>query len=166
VREIVVPLLLWFVAIGCGLLAGLYFAFSAFVMRALGRIDQASGITAMNAINIDIVRSPFMPLFLGTTLASAILAVVGVFRLGEPGAAAMLAGGVLYVVGMFVVTMIFNVPLNDTLAAADPAGTEVASLWARYLKEWTFWNHVRTVASTAACALFIAALAADQSVFD
>ncbi|MGY3607946.1 MULTISPECIES: anthrone oxygenase family protein [unclassified Bradyrhizobium] len=159
--EIVVPILLWFAAIGCGLLAGLYFAFSTFVMRALGRIERASAIAAMNAINVDIVRSPFMPLFLGTTLVSAILAALAVFRLGEPGAAAMLAGGVLYVVGMFVVTMIFNVPLNNALAAADPASTEAASLWMRYLKEWTFWNHVRTIASTAACALFIAAIAAD-----
>ncbi|WP_456640319.1 anthrone oxygenase family protein [Bradyrhizobium sp. USDA 10063] len=155
------PILLWFSALGCGLMAGLYFAFSTFIMGALGRIGQASGIAAMNAINVDIVRSLFMPLFLGTTLVSAILALVAVFRLGEPGALAMLAGGVVYVVGMFVVTMIFNVPLNNALADADPASTEAASLWARYLKEWTFWNHVRTVASTAACALFIAAIAAD-----
>jgi uncharacterized membrane protein len=161
VREIVVPFLLWFSAIGCGLLAGLYFAFSAFVMRALGRIDRAAGIAAMNAINVDIVRSPFMPLFLGTTLVSAMLAVVAVFRLGEPGAAAMLAGGALNLVGMFAVTMICNVPLNNALAAADPASTQAASLWARYLKEWTFWNHLRTIASTAASVLFIAAIAAD-----
>jgi uncharacterized membrane protein len=161
VREIAMPVLLWVSAIGCGLMAGLYFAFSTFIMGALGRIDQASGIAAMNAINVDIVRSLFMPLFLGTTLVSAILAVLGIFRLGEPGAVAMLAGGVLYVAGMFVVTMIFNVPLNNALAGADPASTEAASLWVRYLKEWTFWNHVRTVASTAACALFIAAIAAD-----
>jgi uncharacterized membrane protein len=161
VREIVVPILLWFAAIGCGLMAGLYFAFSTFIMGALGRIDQASGIAAMNAINVDIVRSLFMPLFFGTTLVSAILAVLAVFRLGEPGAVAMLAGGVVYLMGMFVVTMMFNVPLNNALAAADPASADAASLWARYLKDWTFWNHVRTVASTAACALFIAAIAAD-----
>lgn len=70
------------------------------------------------------------------------------------------AGGVLYVLGMFVVTVIFNVPLNNALAATDPANHEAASLWARYLTDWTLWNHVRTAASTAACALFIAALVA------
>ncbi|MCA6106165.1 anthrone oxygenase family protein [Bradyrhizobium cenepequi] len=159
-REIVVPILLWFSAVGCGLMAGLYFAFSTFIMGALGRIDQPSGIAAMNAINADILRSLFMPLFFGTTLVSAILAVVAVFLVGEAGSLAMLAGGIVYVVGMFVVTMIFNVPLNNALAAADRASSDAASLWARYLKEWTFWNHVRTIASTAACALFIAAIAA------
>jgi uncharacterized membrane protein len=159
-REFLVPGLLWFSAIGCGLLAGLYFAFSAFIMTALGRIDQAAGISAMNAINVDIVRSLFMPLFLGSTLASAALAVMAMLRWGEPGAMPMLAGGVLYVAGMFVVTMVFNVPLNDALAAAHPSSPEAASLWARYLKDWTFWNHARTVASAGACVLFIAALAA------
>src|SRR5882672_7053510 len=105
----------------------------------------------MNAINVDIIRSLFMPLFLGGTLAAAALAVMAILRWGEPGAMVMLAGGVLYVVGMFVVTMVFNVPLNDALAAADPSSPEAASLWARYLKDWTFWNHVRTAASAGAC---------------
>jgi uncharacterized membrane protein len=152
--------LLWFSAIGCGLLGGLYFAFSTFVMTALGRIGQAEGIAAMNAINVEIVKSLFMPFFLGTTLTTAALAVMAVFRWSEPGAMAMLAGGVLYVVGMFVVTMVFNVPLNDALAAVDPSSTDATSLWARYLNDWTLWNHVRTISSTAACALFIAAVAA------
>ena len=140
--------LLWFAAIGCGLLAGLYFAFSTFIMTALGRIGQVSGITAMNAINAVIVQSLFMPLFLGTTLASLLLAIAGLLRWSEPGAAAMLAGGVLYVIGMFVCTAVFNVPLNNALAAVDPASAEAASLWARYLTDWTLWNYVRTIAST------------------
>jgi uncharacterized membrane protein len=159
-RQLIIPGLLWFSAIGCGLVAGLYFTFSAFVMTALGRLDQAAGVSAMNAINVDIVRSLFMPLFLGTTLASAALAVTALFRSGQPGSLAMLAGGLLYVVGMFVVTMVCNVPLNNALAAADPAAAGTAPLWARYLKDWTMWNHVRTIASTAATALFIAAIAA------
>jgi uncharacterized membrane protein len=158
--QAVVTGLLWFAAIGCGLLAGLYFAFSTFIMTALGRIGQVSGITAMNAINAVIVQSLFMPLFLGTTLASLLLAIAALFRWGEPGATAMLAGGALYVIGMFVCTAVFNVPLNNALAAADPASVEAASLWARYLTDWTLWNHVRTVSSTLACALFIWAIAA------
>jgi uncharacterized membrane protein len=159
-RQLLTSGLLWFSAIGCGLLAGLYFAFSAFVMTALGRIDQAAGISAMNAINVEIVRSLFMPFFLGTTLSGALLAGLAVLHWDEPGATAMLAGGVLYVAGMFVVTMVFNVPLNDALAAADPSSAEATSLWARYLTDWTFWNHVRTVASMVASALFVVAIAA------
>ena len=159
-RQLLTSSLLWFSAIGCGLLAGLYFAFSSFVMTALGRIGQAQGMAAMNAINVEIVKSLFMPVFLGTTLTSAALAVLAFFRWGEFGATAMLAGGVIYVIGMFIVTIVFNVPLNDGLAVVDPSSTEAASLWARYLRDWTMWNHVRTIASTTACAFFIVAIAA------
>ena len=156
----VIAALLWFSAVGCGLLAGLYFAFSTFIMTSLGRVGPAAGIAAMNAINVDIVKSLFMPLFFGTTLTSSVLAVVGLLRWGEPGALALLAGGVIYVVGMFVVTMVFNVPLNNALAAVDPASGEGATAWARYLKDWTTWNHVRTVACTVTTILFIAGLGA------
>ena len=125
--QLLISCLLWFSAIGCGLLAGLYFSFSTFIMTALGRIGQTAGITAMNAINVSIVQSLFMPFFLGTTTASAALAAIALFRWGEPGAMAMVAAGVLYVLGMFIVTMIFNVPLNNALAAVDPASSEAVS---------------------------------------
>ena len=156
----IITLLLWFCAIGTGLIGGLYFAFSAFIMTALGRIEPAAGISAMNAINVTIVQSLFMPVFLGTTLASLALAVLAVFRWSAPGAAFMLAGGALYVIGMFVLTMVFNVPLNNALAAVDPASADGAALWTRYLRDWTLWNHVRTIASLGACGLFIGAIAA------
>ena len=159
-RQLLTPGLLWFSAIGCGLIAGIYFAFSTFVMTSLARLGPAAGIAAMNAINVEIVKSLFMPLFLFTTLTSAALAIIAIFRWGQPRAVAMLAGGVLYVLGMFVVTMVFNVPLNDTLAATDPSSTEAASLWARYLNDWAIWNHMRTISSTLACGLFICAIAA------
>jgi uncharacterized membrane protein len=154
----VVTLLLWFCALGCGVIAGLYFAFSTFIMTALGRIEQAHGVSAMNAINVAIQQSLFMPIFLGTTLAALVLAIIAVFRWDQPGSMAMVAGGLVYVLGMFVVTMVFNVPLNNALAAVDPA--EAQSVWARYLKDWTSWNHVRTLSSLAGSAFFIAALAA------
>jgi uncharacterized membrane protein len=157
-----VAVLLWFCAIGCGLIAGLYFAFSTFIMTAFGRIDQAAGIAAMNAINTTILRSLFMPLFFATSLACLLLALIAVFRWNAPGAALMLAGGLIYVVGMFLCTIVFNVPLNNALAAVDPGSADAATVWGRYLKEWTLWNHLRTVASTVACGLFIAALVATR----
>ena len=158
-RQVLTTGLLWFSALGCGLMGGVYFAFSAFVMTALGRLDQSAGIAAMNAINVDIVRSLFMPLFLGTTVAGVALAVMGALRFSEAGAAGMIAGGGLYVIGMFVVTVVFNVPLNDALAAVQPSSPEAGAVWMAYLKDWVFWNHVRTVASVVASALFVAALA-------
>lgn len=96
----------------------------------------------------------------GTTIIAAALAVLAFFRWGEPGATAMLVGGVIYVLGMFAVTMIVNVPLNNVLAAVDPASTQATDLWTTFLRDWSFWNHVRTAASTASLVLFVVALVA------
>ena len=149
--------LLWFSAVGCGVMAGVYFAFSGFIMTALARIEAPSGVAAMSSINVVILRSLFLPLFVATTIAALVLFVVGLLRWGSPGARALVVGGALYVLGMFAVTMTRNVPLNNALQAAVSSSTGAAEVWARYLREWTLWNHVRPVASTAACALFIAA---------
>lgn len=157
--DLTTDILLWFSAIAAGLMAGVYFAFSAFIMRALDEIERAAGAAAMNAINRVILRSLFMPFFLGSSLSSLALVVIGFARPGEPGAAAMAAGGAVYFIGMFVVTMVRNVPLNNALAATDAASEADARVWSGYLARWTRWNHVRTLASTAALALFILAIA-------
>jgi uncharacterized membrane protein len=153
--EMIETALLWFCALGCGLIGGLYFAFSAFIMRALRDIDRVAGIAAMNSINTAILRSAFMPLFLGTTLAGAALVVVGLLQGGSTRGGLLIAGGLVYVIGMFVVTMAFNVPLNNALLRG---GESDAATWQRYLVSWTRWNHLRTLASLVASALFIAAL--------
>jgi len=101
------------------LLAGVYFAFSTFIMTALGRIEPVHAIRVMNSINSTILHSWFMPFFYGTTLASLALAITGLIRRGEPGAMVMLSGGLIFVAGMFFCTVFFNVPLNIALATID-----------------------------------------------
>ena len=154
---------LWCAALGCGLMAGVYFTFSAFGMTALGRIPTEGGIAAMQSINRVIVRSAFMPLFLGTTILSLVLAGVAVVEWSERGDLPMLVAGVVYFFSMFVCTAVFNVPFNNALDAADPRSPKGAALWARYLRTWTRWNHVRTIGSTLASGLFIWSLASRLS---
>jgi uncharacterized membrane protein len=157
-RTLLAPALLWTSAMGCGLMAGVYFAFSAFIMTSLGRIAPAAGMAAMNATIVDIVKSPFIPVFMLTTLTAASLTVLGVMRWGQPGSALMVTGGVIYVLGMFVVTMVVNQPMNEALMGVDSATPQGVAYWSRYVTEWTMWNHVRTFASTIAMGMFIAAL--------
>ncbi len=147
-----------FSALGSGLIAGVFFAFSTFVMAALARLPPEQGIAAMQSINVVVINAWFGAAFFGTAVACLLLVIAALFRWHEPGAAWLLAGGVLYLVGTFAVTIVFNVPLNDALAAVQPASTEGAGVWARYVPGWTGWNHVRTAASLAASASFIIAL--------
>ena len=139
-------------ALGCGLMSGLFFVFSNFAMRAFGSLPPAKGIAAMQAINVLILNPLFLFLFMGTALASAACAIAGIVHWGYPGMRAMLIGGALYVVGCFVVTMTFNVPRNNVLAALDPEKVESVAVWKDYLSTWTAWNHVRTISTLAAAA--------------
>jgi uncharacterized membrane protein len=46
-------------ALGCGLVAGIFFTFSNFVMKSLARLPSAQGIAAMQAINVDVLNRWF-----------------------------------------------------------------------------------------------------------
>ena len=76
----------------------------------------------MNAIDATIVKSLFMPIFLGTAFASLSLGAVFLFRLSESGATLIVAACAVTFAGMFVVTVVFNVPLNNALAADASCG--------------------------------------------
>ena len=155
--------LLWFGAIGCGMMAGIYFAFSTFIMASLSKIAPPAGIAAMQSINDVILRSPFMPLFFGTSLVAAGVVVMAVRDQAIPGGVWLLSAGAVYFVGMFLCTVFFNVPLNNKLKAVDPAAAASVEVWAHYLRVWTVWNHLRTVASAAASILFFVAIIARQA---
>lgn len=142
-------------AIGSFMIAGIFYAFSTFIMQALGRVPVPEGIRAMQTINIVIINPLFLGIFMGTALLLLVIAVAAGMNLGQPGAVLILAGTVLYVLGCFAVTMALNVPLNNALAAADPASAEGAAIWARYLRDWVFWNHVRTAAALAGAVLLV-----------
>jgi uncharacterized membrane protein len=112
----------------------------------------------MQSINVAVITPLFLPVFLGTGVACAALAVWSALDLQRPGSHLLLAGSLIYLTGTFLVTMICNVPRNNLLATADPASAAGARLWTAYLREWTAWNHVRTIASAAAAVAFILAL--------
>ena len=50
--------------------------------------------------------------------------------------------------------MMFNVPLNNRLAAVSLAGADLHAHWQEYRVAWTQWNHVRAVTSLLAAAAF------------
>ena len=145
-------------ALGSGLVAGVFFAFSTFVMGALARLPAPQGIAAMQSINLVVINPWFMIAWLGTGLASVTLAIAVAIKWEEPAAFYQLAGSALYVIGTVVVTIAFNVPRNEALAVVNPDAAASAVLWRRYLVQWTAWNHVRTVAPLAAAGLLTAAL--------
>ena len=139
-------------ALGSGLIAGVFFGFSSFVMGALGRLPPAHGIAAMQVINVVVINPVFLGAFVGTAILGGVLIVVALLASSGSTALARIVGRLLYIAGTFGVTMMFNVPLNDALMRVAPESAEGASFWAHYLARWTMWNHVRTAAGLLAAA--------------
>ena len=146
-------------AVGAGVSAGVFFAFSTFVMKALGRLPAAEGISAMNAINKAAPAPLFMLALFGTGVVSIVLSAVALRHLDQRWAVYVLTGTALYLVCV-VLTVVYHVPRNDALALVDPAGPGAAHAWAHYLSPWTAWNHVRTVTAMAGSTAFIIAIQA------
>lgn len=146
-------LLILFSCIGAATVGGVFFAFSSFVMKALAQLPPEQGVAAMQRINIVVINPWFMGLFGGTLLLSIACVAVSLMA-WQP---MLLAAGLLYALGTFGVTGALNVPRNERLARMDAASPEAAAYWPVYVREWTFWNHVRTVAAlaSAACAALV-----------
>lgn len=144
--------------LGTGLVAGVFCGFSTFVMRGLAALPPAQGVAAMNAINVTAVRPAFMLVFAGSAVVCAVIAVVTFVLWPDEGTVELLVGSALYLFGVFGLTIAANVPRNEALGRLDPGTPEAAAYWPTYVREWTMWNHVRTVASAAAAVAYVLAL--------
>jgi uncharacterized membrane protein len=149
-------------ALGCGLMAGVFFAFSTFVMRALARLPPAEGIAAMQAINVAVLNPWFLAPFLGTAAGCLVLAGTALLARHTPGAVQLLVGSLCYLVGTLMVTIVCNVPRNGALARVEPGTTAGARTWADYRTGWSAWNHVRTTAAVVATIALTMALSAPR----
>ena len=146
--------LVFFALLGSGLIAGVFFAFSTFVMNALSRLPSGEGIAVMQSINISVLNRWFLGVFLGTAVVCILLLVWSLFLWDQMGSGYLIAGSALYLFGSLMVTGIFNIPKNEALAKVDALAAGSESLWCNYVEVWTTWNHVRTIASFLAAACF------------
>ncbi|MBT2218520.1 DUF1772 domain-containing protein [Virgibacillus dakarensis] len=153
--EKLTPFLIFCAALGSGLIAGLFFAFSSFVMNALYRLPPEQGISAMQSINSAVLNRLFLTVFMGTSLVCMVLVFISLFNWKDPNAIYILAGSLLYLLGSLLVTAVCNVPLNDVLAKVMATDAESVGLWKDYHLKWTVWNHVRTMGSFAALTIFV-----------
>jgi uncharacterized membrane protein len=145
-------------ALGCGLAAGVFFAFSAFVMDALARAEPPAGIEAMQWINRRAPTPAFLLAWLGTGALCVVVAVWTALDSGDRRTALAVAAAVVYAGGSVALTFARNVPLNDALERMDPRDVATGRFWRTYVRRWTAWNHARTAASLVAAALLTLAL--------
>jgi uncharacterized membrane protein len=147
-------------ALGCGVIAGVFFAFSSFVMKGLARVPPAQGIASMQSVNAAALTPAFMTALFGTAAACLAVIVCSILSWHQPYAGYLLTGGLLYLLGAIGITITFHVPRNQALDRIRPDSPEAAGHWKRYVTTWTAGNHVRAAAALAAAAILTIALTA------
>jgi uncharacterized membrane protein len=140
---------------------GMMFVFSTFVMRGLNRTGPIEAITAMRGLNAEANANPaFLLGYFGAMILALVVGVIAVVQLDRPGSWWVLIGAVFGVLGA-VITMVFNVPLNNHLDTVNPDGLVIADAareWQAYFSTWTAWNHARTVTSFVGAVLMVVGL--------
>ena len=144
-------------AVGAGLNGGVFFAFSTFVMRALGDLPAPSGISAMQAIDRRAPSPLFMSLLFGTAAISVAVGAAAVARWDEPWAPLALAGSGLYLVCP-ITTVTYHVPRNLALDRLDPDTPAARETWPGWRRAWIAGNHLRTLACAASAVTWVLAL--------
>ena len=135
-------------ALAAAAAGGMMYVFSTFVMRGLDRTGPVEAITAMRGINVEANSNPaFLLAYFGATILALVVGVIAVIQLRQPGSVWILVGAVFGILAA-IITMAFNVPLNNHLDTVNPVGLSVADAareWQAYFSTWTTWNHVRAV---------------------
>jgi uncharacterized membrane protein len=143
--------------IASALVGGVFLTFSDFVMKSLAAAAPAGGIESMQIINRKVFKTVFMVLLLGMSALSPFFIWYALARLDGAVEGWVLAGGVMYFAGVFLVSMVFNVPMNERLDALDHTGSEADAYWREYVPRWSFWNYVRAIAGTGSAVCFLVA---------
>ncbi|MDO5500807.1 MAG: DUF1772 domain-containing protein [Propionibacteriaceae bacterium] len=134
-------------ALGSAVVGGVYTNFSLRIMPRLARLPEVEGITTMQQFNRVALQAPFLTAFFGTAIVSIAKVVTTLAKQDRTtGDLTAMAGGGLYLAG-FVLTIVYNVPRNEQLAAITAGTAEGTQVWRMYLTEWTPANSVRGVLS-------------------
>lgn len=142
-------------AISAVRVSGVFMAFSDFVMKSLHAAEPTVGVEAMQQINRNVYRSLFIILLLGLAPTSAALSAYALMHATGAASVLIMAGGLIYLIGVFSVTACFNVPMNKRLDAMSADAVETRLFWNTYATQWTRWNHVRSAASGASAACYM-----------
>ncbi len=149
-------------ALLCSLVAGFLFAFAIVVMPGIGALNDLDFLKAFRAIDLVIQKNQpvFIIVWIGSALAAIGSGVLSVWQMEGLDRVMVITAAAIYIVGVQVPTVVFNVPLNNRLQALDLedlSETEVAEERRSFEIPWLRWNWIRTVIATFASAILIIA---------
>jgi len=146
-----------FLALWSGVVAGVFSAFSEFIMSALLKAEPASGMEAMQHINRDVIKTQFVAGILSIAVFSALFALYGLAVFEGAALVTLILAPLIYLPSVFAMTMIGNVPMNNRLDSLDYTSAAAHAYWLEYGRKWTRLNHFRSLGSILTSGLYIIA---------
>ncbi|WP_281991367.1 DUF1772 domain-containing protein [Aquimarina aggregata] len=135
--------------LGTGLTAGLCFTWSNAITSGIGRLDNLTFLESFQAMNRAIINPNFLIVFFGPV----ILLFLNVYLSRNENPAVFwvfFSAAILFFVGIGLVTVFKNVPLNETLdktILAAMTELELSDLRKSFERPWNRWHWVRTLTS-------------------
>jgi uncharacterized membrane protein len=145
-------------AICTALMAGLFYSYSCSVVPGLKLLGNAEYVAAMQSINKAIQNPIFFICFFGILLLLPICTYVHFSTPTTPRFWFILSAAIVYFVGVFSVTILGNIPLNNTLEKfklLNATAESIALQRSLFENKWNTLNTIRTISSVSALALII-----------
>lgn len=140
-----------------GLTAGLCFTWSNAVTPGIGKLNDITFLQSFQAMNRTIINLSFLTVFFGPTIL--LFLNVYFFKDSNPNVfCSFLLAAILYFVGVGLVTVFKNVPLNEILDKTVLETTTregLKDLRGVFEKSWNRWHMIRTVTSLTSFALLL-----------
>ena len=146
-----------FLGLWSALVAGVFKAFSEFIMSGLLRTNPAAGIESMQQINITVLRTEFVSALISISVFSTAFAGYALFTFEGASAVVIVLAAAVYLPSVFLVTVLGNVPMNKKLEKMDLHSLRAVDYWNEYGVKWTRLNHLRTLGSIFTAGLYLIA---------
>jgi uncharacterized membrane protein len=142
-----------------GLSAGLFYAWSVSIIPGARKVTDLTYMESMQSFNRAILNPAFFLVFMGSGILLSISAIQH-YRTGIVFWV-ILAAALCYVVGTFGVTMLGNVPLNNSLdvfQVKDMSAGQIAAFREHFEEKWNRLHTIRTAFSILSFMFSIAAI--------
>lgn len=139
-----------------GLTAGLCFTWSNAVTPGIGRLDNLTFLKAFQAMNRAIINGKFLIVFFGPVLL--LILNTYLFRGNNTSFWLFLIAAILFFIGIGLVTIFGNVPLNEVLDKSNLealSNVELQELRDKFEQPWNLLHTIRTLSSFSAFVLLI-----------
>ena len=151
-------ILLFIAILLSGLLAGIFFTWTNAITPGIGKLNDLAYLQVFQYMNRAILNPLFYIIFMRPLLFS--IATTYYYKSESKLIFRMLISAtVIYFIGVFIVTIIGNLPLNDLIDKSileSLSKTEIIELREKYEMKWNYLHLIRTITSTSTFFILIA----------